>query len=91
MKNWVLLDPKRRLLVQSQQWKQQKNVRNLFKVSNQDTRTTSIKTKQNARANFQHNEKYAQSTKIKIRKILQILQVLLFPWKIKMPTSVTFL
>ena len=52
-----VLDPKRRLLVQSQQWKQQKNVENLLKASNQDTRTTSIKTKQNTRTNFQHNEK----------------------------------
>ena len=30
------------LTVQSQQWKQQKNVWNLFKINNKDTRTTSL-------------------------------------------------
>ena len=34
--------PSQHLLVQSQQWKHQKNVRNLFKVDNKDTRTTSM-------------------------------------------------
>ena len=31
----------RHLIVQSQQWKQQNNVWNLFNISNKDTRTTS--------------------------------------------------
>ena len=33
--------PTRYLFVQSQQWKHQNNARNLFKVNNKDTRTTS--------------------------------------------------
>ena len=32
--------PSQDLLVQSQQWKHQKNARNLFKGNNEDTRTT---------------------------------------------------
>ena len=35
--------PSRHLLVQSQQWKPQNNMGNLFKVNNKDTRTTSIR------------------------------------------------
>ena len=34
--------PSRQLLVYSQHWKHQKNVLNLFKVNNKDTRTTPI-------------------------------------------------
>ena len=34
--------PSQQLLVQSQQWKHQNNVWNLFKINNDDTRTTSI-------------------------------------------------
>ena len=33
----------RHLLIQSQLWKHQKNVWNMFKVNNKDTRTTSLK------------------------------------------------
>ena len=37
-------EPNRHLLVHSQQWKHHNNVRNLFKVNNKDTGTTSLTT-----------------------------------------------
>ena len=40
--DYVTALPTRNLLVQRQQWKNQKNLSNLYKVNNKNTRTTSI-------------------------------------------------